>query len=95
MPNNVRFVGTRVSENSIEGGDVLIGMDIITSGDLAITNHGDKTAFTFRTPSCEEIDFVAEIQEHNRRFGGGNLNLTHDQQRQLKNKQKAQRRKNR
>lgn len=94
LPNNVRFVGTRVSENSIEGGDVLIGMDIITAGDLAITNHNGETTFTFCTPSCEEIDFVAEIQEHNRRFAGKTA-LTPDQQRQLKNKQKAQRRKNR
>jgi hypothetical protein len=40
---------------------VLIGMDVIGSGDLAITNHNGKTTFTFRVPPCEEIDFVAEL----------------------------------
>jgi Aspartyl protease/SEC-C motif len=42
------------------GSDVLIGMDIIAQGDLAITNHGGITVFTFRCPSDGKIDFVAE-----------------------------------
>ena len=43
-----------------KGSDVLIGMDIITQGDLAITNHNGFTVFTFRCPSDGKIDFVAE-----------------------------------
>ena len=35
----------------------LIGMDIITLGDFAITNHNDLTVFSFRIPSSEAIDF--------------------------------------
>jgi hypothetical protein len=73
----------------------LFGMDVIGSGDLAITNHNGKTTFTFRIPPCEEIDFVAEIAEHNRRFGGGKPALAVEDQRKLKNKRKAMRRKNR
>ena len=70
-------------------------MDVITTGDLAITNHNGKTTFSFRVPSCEEIDFVAEIQEHNRLFAGGKPALASDQQRQLRNKHKAMRKKKR
>jgi hypothetical protein len=95
LPNNVALVGVRVAESSVSGCDVLIGMDVISSGDLAITNHNGKTTFTFRIPPCEEIDFVAEITEHNRRFGGGKPALAVEDQRKLKNKQKAIRRKNR
>lgn len=37
--------------------DVVIGMDIICKGDLAVTNKDDKTTFSFRIPSSEEIVF--------------------------------------
>ena len=95
LPNNVAIMGVRVSENSLAGCDVLIGMDIIGEGDFAITNHEGRTTWTFRTPSCEEIDFVAEINEHNQRFGRIKTPLSFADQRKLRNKQKAQRRKNR
>ena len=38
--------------------DVLIGMDVITLGDLAVTNAGGQTVFTFRVPSQGGIDFT-------------------------------------
>lgn len=37
--------------------DVVIGMDVICNGDLAITNKDDKTTFSFRIPSEQEITF--------------------------------------
>jgi len=37
--------------------DVVIGMDIISQGDFAVSNYGGKTQFTFRTPSAGHIDF--------------------------------------
>lgn len=37
--------------------DVVIGMDVIGKGDLAVTNQNGKTTFSFRIPSEEEIDF--------------------------------------
>lgn len=40
--------------------DVLIGMDIITLGDFALSNFEGKTVFTFRIPSVAEIDYVEE-----------------------------------
>lgn len=41
----------------VKGADVLIGMDIITLGDFALSNAGGKTTFSFRSPSLHEIDF--------------------------------------
>jgi len=49
----------KVTRGEIHGDvDVLIGMDIISQGDLAVTNFMGKTAFSFRIPSLECIDFV-------------------------------------
>jgi len=44
-------------EGHILGSDVLIGMDVITQGDFAITNKDGMTTFSFRTPSLITIDF--------------------------------------
>ena len=60
LPNQVLFPGVRVTVGILKGFDVLIGMDIITTGDFAITNVGGKTVFSFRVPSTKEIDFSAE-----------------------------------
>ena len=52
LPNRVVFTKTRVTKaKSIEGGDVLIGMDITNKGDFAITHPTGKTKFMFRFPS--------------------------------------------
>lgn len=37
--------------------DVVIGMDIICKGDFAVTNQNERTTFSFRIPSEEEIVF--------------------------------------
>ncbi len=95
LPNQVGFFGVRVSENSISGCDVLIGMDLITRGDFAITNHNSRTTFTFRVPPCDEIDFVQEVDEYNRLNAPGVQQPNPDQKRQLRNKRKATRRKTR
>ena len=63
LPNFVAIPAVRVSLGTIGGSDidVLLGMDIITIGDFAITNQEKKTTFSFRFPSLEKIDFVAKI----------------------------------
>lgn len=38
--------------------DVVIGMDVICNGDLAITNKDGNTTFSFRIPSEETLDFL-------------------------------------
>lgn len=37
--------------------DVVIGMDVICNGDLAISNKDGKTTISYRIPPKEEIDF--------------------------------------
>lgn len=44
------------------GCDMLIGMDVISRGDFAVTNFNNKTVFSYRVPSSGLIDFVAEAK---------------------------------
>ncbi len=61
--NQVAIPNIKATKGSITDGiDVLIGMDIITIGDFAITNRGGVTVFSFCAPSQRCLDFV---QEHN------------------------------
>ena len=41
---------------------MLIGMNIITMGDFAVTNYQGQTTMTFRVPSLQKIDFVAGMK---------------------------------
>lgn len=64
LPNGVGFAGLQVSCCVLAGGvDVLIGMDIIGSGDFAVSMHDGKTHMSFRTPPSKKIDFVAEHRQ--------------------------------
>lgn len=58
LPNDVTIadmtLGCLELPNNI---DVLIGMDIITLGDFAITNAGGRTVISYRIPSLVNIDF--------------------------------------
>jgi len=59
LPNKIMIPKMRVCEGNIFGkADILIGMDIISQGDFAITNHNNKTMFSFRMPSMLDLDFV-------------------------------------
>ena len=60
VPEIEEYPAIRVSEGKLTGGDVLIGMDIIGTGDFAVTNFGGVTKFSFRYPSVQHIDFVRE-----------------------------------
>jgi len=62
LPNGVIVPDIRATGSKIEGADLLIGMDIISKGDFAVTNYDKKTVFSFRMPSSKKIDFVAEIK---------------------------------
>lgn len=42
--------------------NAIIGMDVISMGDLAITNFNGQSFLTFRVPSIERIDYVADIE---------------------------------
>lgn len=58
LPNNVVITNMVVTECTLDGADVLIGMDLITMGDFAISNYGGKTVFSFRFPSTAVTDYV-------------------------------------
>ena len=60
LPNKVLIRNVEVTRGRLGDADMLIGMDIITSGDFSITNVGGKTVFSFRVPSVETVDFVKE-----------------------------------
>lgn len=61
LPNNVVFHSLRVTEGDLGPDvDVLIGMDVISMGDFAVTNHEGKTTFSFRLPSMQRIDFKTQ-----------------------------------
>lgn len=62
LPNGVNFSGVQVTKGNIGGCDMLVGMDIISTGDFVVTNFEGKTIFCFRHPSSAAIDFVAEHQ---------------------------------
>lgn len=46
------------SEIGSQGIDVLIGMDIISIGDFAVSNFEGRTQFSFRIPSQEHVEFL-------------------------------------
>ena len=60
LPNNVGIKDVLVvgSEIGKQGIGVLIGMDIISLGDFAISNYKGQTHFTFRVPSLSDASFV-------------------------------------
>jgi hypothetical protein len=65
LPSKVQISNVRVTE-FLDNGifEMLIGMDIITYGDFAISNKDGKTVVSFRTPPSDNpIDFVQEINE--------------------------------
>jgi len=47
------------NDNSV---GMLIGMNIITMGDFAVTNYQGNTTMSFRVPSLQNIDFVSETK---------------------------------
>ena len=64
FPKNKLIEDVEVSEISDEHNfDFLIGMNIISMGDMALTSVNGKTAFSFRIPPAEKyIDF--ELDDH-------------------------------
>ena len=67
LPNGVRLEGAIVtSAPDFSGFDILLGMDVITTGDFSITTFGGQTWMSFRTPSHKAVDFV---EEHNKYMG--------------------------
>lgn len=59
LPNKIIVPNVKVTLGKLGSGvSVLIGMNIIGRGDFAVTGRDEKTIFTYRFPSVEQIDFV-------------------------------------
>ena len=67
-PNiTVKCLVTECDELSNDGSvDLLLGMNVISKGDFVVSNFDGKTSMTFRVPSLQDTDYVAEINEYNR-----------------------------
>ncbi|MDR1974995.1 MAG: hypothetical protein LBQ31_10090 [Bacteroidales bacterium] len=67
LDNRNITINTQVTECDELSADnsvgLLIGMNIITMGDFAVTNFGGQTLMSFRVPSLQKIDFTAETQK--------------------------------
>ena len=61
LPNNLVIQRLRVAEGCLMD-ELLIGMDIISKGDFAVTNLDGNTYMSFQFPSTRHIDFVKEVQ---------------------------------
>ena len=59
LPNKLVIRGVEVSESDLKVCDALIGMDIISMGDMKITNK-PTTKFIFRIPSEGDVPLVAD-----------------------------------
>ncbi len=63
LPNDMEINYIPVTEGLLcQDIDVLIGMDIISHSDFAVTNKDGKTMFSFMMPSHEHIDFFDHIK---------------------------------
>jgi hypothetical protein len=69
LPNSIRITGLKaVVSDMRQGIDMLIGMDIISMGDLALSNGDGKTFFSFAIPPFpDKIDFVDKAEALNRK----------------------------
>ena len=71
LENQVYYPNMRVTKGQFEDGPaVLIGMDIINTGDFTVTNFKGTTKFSFRMPSQKHIDFVQESRIPKFQHGG-------------------------
>ena len=60
LPNKMEVHSLYVMEGAMADTDMLIGMDIITLCDFAITNKNGKTTFSFDVPSSRVTDYTKE-----------------------------------
>lgn len=61
LPNKVGIPMLRVTKGVLKDFDVLIGMDVISRGDFAVSNFNGRTAFSFRMPSQADADYTGKV----------------------------------
>ncbi|MBQ7985278.1 MAG: aspartyl protease family protein [Bacteroidales bacterium] len=67
LPNNIIIPNVLVSECADQAGrfDLIVGMDIISLGDFAITGQGNQRMVSFCLPSMMMIDYVPIAAQFN------------------------------
>ena len=68
LPNETDVHFLRATLAKTHGFDILIGMEIISMGDFAVTNYEGEKYMTFRIPSIRREDFVAENVKYEKIF---------------------------
>ena len=60
LPTGILFENVIANDANLDGQsiDLVIGIEILSKGDLAITNYNGKTELSFRYPSKGKIDFT-------------------------------------
>lgn len=61
LPNG-QTLTMHVTATDLVNTDMLIGMDIISQGDFAVSNFNGKTILNFRLPSVSDTDFVQNLK---------------------------------
>lgn len=90
LPNNVIVPNIQVTElKDLNNCDILVGMDIISQGDFAVTHVEGLACFSFRMPSAKLIDFIPESDAHNFK-----LKFGFDKKRSKTNNSKSKKSKN-
>lgn len=66
LNNEVKICNLSVMDSEIgnQGIDVLIGMDVISMGDFAVSNYDNTTHFSFRLPSQEHVDYKSVYDDN-------------------------------
>ena len=57
LSDHIEFPDIEVIDGEPKSCDMLIGMDIISQGDLAVSNYKGKTTFIFRKPSLGKFNY--------------------------------------
>jgi len=78
VTNGTIFPNLQVAEGELNNCDMLVGMDVINSGDFIVSNFNGKTVFTFRMPSLMKFDFSKEsylipVRNENKNIGRNDL----------------------
>jgi hypothetical protein len=61
LPNGMQCSNWFVIGGVMENCEMLIGMDIISLGDFAVSNYGNRTKYTYQIPSTHDTDYYAEL----------------------------------
>ena len=75
LPNNIHVaevLALKIPYNKEINYDITIGMEIITQGDMSLSNKNGITTFSFRVPSIGGVDFV---ELHNQMYKKPKLSI--------------------